>query len=172
MLRPPLAELSLALVGDRRMSALHEQFLNLPGPTDVLTFPLETDRRGRPLSGEVVVCVPEARRRARELGTDERREALLYALHGMLHLGGFDDRTPRGYRTMHATEDAILSRLGVGPVFAPARPGTLSPLDVESWTLDVGRSRPSVRTSNAQRSTSNVQRNTGTGGAARKAPTQ
>src|SRR5687767_7531261 len=41
ILRPPLLDLSIALVGDRRMAALHEQFLHVPGPTDVLTFPLE-----------------------------------------------------------------------------------------------------------------------------------
>src|SRR4051812_40993207 len=61
LLRPPLRELSLALVNDRTMSDLHQQFMNLPGPTDVLTFPLDLDRRGRAISGDVVICVPEAR---------------------------------------------------------------------------------------------------------------
>jgi probable rRNA maturation factor len=116
--RSPLAELSIALVGDRRMSELHEQFMGIPGPTDVLTFPLELDRRGRPLSGEVVICVPEARRRGTAEGTGLRREALLYALHGLLHLCGFDDRTRSDYATMHRTEDAILTTLGIGPVFS------------------------------------------------------
>lgn len=121
ILRPPLRELSVALVGDRRMSALHEQFLGIAGPTDVLTFPLEVDGRGRPLSGEVVVCVPEARRRAKEQAVAVERELLLYALHGLLHLCGYDDRTDRAFRVMHRTEDQILTRLGVGPVYAPAR---------------------------------------------------
>jgi rRNA maturation RNase YbeY len=100
------------------MSQLHLQFMNLAGPTDVLTFPLDVDRHGRAISGEVVVCVPEARRRALREGTDVRRELLLYALHGMLHLCGFDDRTESGYATMHRTEDKILTEIGVGPVFA------------------------------------------------------
>ena len=126
MLRSPLRELSLALVGDGRMSQLHHQFMGITGPTDVLTFPLDADARGRTISGEVVVCVPEARRQARARGTEARREVLLYALHGLLHLDGLDDRTAPGFRRMHATEDRILSRLGVGPVFAPAamRPTT------------------------------------------------
>src|SRR5690242_18816061 len=68
ILKSPLDELSLALVNDRTMSALHERFMHLPGPTDVLTFPLEFDTRGRVTAGEVVVCVPEARRRAKEHG--------------------------------------------------------------------------------------------------------
>jgi probable rRNA maturation factor len=121
MLQPPLADLSLALVTDRTMSALHERFMNLPGPTDVLTFPLEFDSRGRVTAGEVIVCVPEARRRAKEHGVAVRDELLLYALHGMLHLCGFDDRTARGYALMHRTEDDILTRLGIGAVFNPDR---------------------------------------------------
>jgi probable rRNA maturation factor len=118
-LKPPLREMSLALVNDARMSALHERFMNVAGPTDVLTFPLDEDSRGRVTSGEVVVCVPEARRRARELHVPVERELLLYALHGMLHLCGFDDRTDRDFARMHRTEDMILATLGVGPVFRP-----------------------------------------------------
>lgn len=115
--RPPLQQLSVALVGDARMVLLHKQFLGVSGPTDVLTFPLETDRRGRVTAGEVVVCVPEARRRARERKIGVEQELLLYALHGMLHLCGYDDTTPDAYEKMHRTEDQILTRLGVGPVF-------------------------------------------------------
>lgn len=100
------------------MAELHEQFLGIAGPTDVLTFPLEVDRRGRPLAGEVVVCVPEARRRSAAEGTGLRQEVLLYALHGLLHLCGFDDRTRSGFAAMHRTEDAILTTLGIGPVFS------------------------------------------------------
>ena len=119
ILRPPLRELSVALVSDKRMAQLHRRFLNIAGPTDVLTFPLDHDARGRPVAGEVVVCVPEARRRAGAEGVTVERELLLYALHGLLHLCGHDDRTDAAFRAMHRTEDQILTRLGVGPVFAP-----------------------------------------------------
>jgi probable rRNA maturation factor len=110
ILRPPLQELSLALVTDREMADLHQQFMNISGPTDVLTFPLESDRRGKATDGEVVICVPEARRQAKSHGVPVRDELLLYALHGLLHLSGFDDRTDRDYRKMHAAEDAILQK--------------------------------------------------------------
>jgi probable rRNA maturation factor len=120
ILKPPLTELSVALVGDKRMCDLHDRFMGIPGPTDVLTFPLDEDGRGRVTGGEVVVCLPEARRRAREHRTPLEHELLLYALHGLLHLCGYDDRTQRAYATMHRTEDEILNRLGVGPVFSPA----------------------------------------------------
>jgi hypothetical protein len=48
-LKSPLTELSIVFVGDRRMIALHDQFMNLPTTTDVLTFPIDEDARGRPL---------------------------------------------------------------------------------------------------------------------------
>jgi probable rRNA maturation factor len=91
--------------------------MGIAGPTDVLTFPMELDARGRPTGGEVVICIPEARRRCKELKTPLKHELLLYAIHGMLHLSGFDDRTDREFRRMHRMEDTILRRLGVGPVF-------------------------------------------------------
>lgn len=119
LLRTGVRELSVALVGDKRMGQLHEQFMGLTGPTDVLTFPIDEGAGGRVTSGEVVVCVPEARRQARRTGNRVEKELLLYALHGLLHLGGFDDRTDAGYQKMHRTEDQILTRLGVGAVFDP-----------------------------------------------------
>ena len=140
LLRPPLRELSLALVGDARMSALHAQFLGVAGPTDVLTFPLDVDPRGRVTSGEVVVCVPEARRRAGRDAARVERELLLYALHGLLHLCGYDDRTARGFRTMHRTEDMILTELGVGPVFHPESPP--APRRARAAAASAGRQRP------------------------------
>jgi probable rRNA maturation factor len=117
VIQPPLRELSLALVNDREMAGLHQRFMSIPGPTDVLTFPLESDPRGRPIGGEVVVCVPQARRQAKLHSVAIRDELLLYALHGLLHLSGYDDRTDRDYRKMHAAEDAILQKLGVGTIF-------------------------------------------------------
>jgi rRNA maturation RNase YbeY len=118
------SEVSIALVNDATMSALHERHLNIPGPTDVLTFELDHDSRGRCVAGEVAICVPEARRRAKETGTTVQNELILYGLHGLLHLAGFDDRTGRAYRAMHRMEDHILTQIGVGPVFEPGKSGS------------------------------------------------
>jgi probable rRNA maturation factor len=113
LLPNPLREVSIALVNDATMSDLHQEFMNLAGPTDVLTFPMDEEKQ----SGEIVICVPEARRRAKEQHTSARNELLLYAIHGMLHLCGMDDRTQRGFERMHRMEDDILTQLGIGPVF-------------------------------------------------------
>ena len=114
------AAISVVLVGDAEMSRLHARYLADPTPTDVLTFELDHDGGGNVTEGEVVVCVPEAVRRAGR-GTDAvERELLLYALHGLLHLSGFDDTTADAHARMHAAEDDLLTRIGVGPVFRPA----------------------------------------------------
>lgn len=123
LLDPALRELSVALVGLRTMADLHERFMGIDGPTDVLTFELEHDGEGRVVAGEVVVCVPYALAQARERQIPPRHEVLLYALHGILHLCGFDDRTERAFAAMHRREDEILTQLGIGRVFhrdAPA----------------------------------------------------
>lgn len=114
-------EVSIALVNDARMSELHLRFMNIPGPTDVLTFELDHDPSGRCISGEIIVCVPEARRQAERLGHDPKHELLLYALHGILHLSGYDDRNRESYRRMHRKEDRILTAIGIGAVFTRSR---------------------------------------------------
>jgi probable rRNA maturation factor len=119
MLRSPLCEVSLAIVRAPQMASLHRQFLGIDGPTDVLTFELEHDARNRVISGEIVLCSSVARTRARDLGHAPADEALLYAIHGLLHLSGFDDKTAGDFAVMHAKEDEILTRIGVGPVFRP-----------------------------------------------------
>jgi len=110
-------EVSIALVGDDHMARLHKQFLKIDGPTDVLTFELDHNEAGHCTGGEVIVCVPEAERRAADMNIDPANELLLYALHGLLHLSGFDDRTPADYEAMHQREDDILTRLQIGKLF-------------------------------------------------------
>jgi probable rRNA maturation factor len=117
--RPCLKSLSIVLTSDRAMKKLHHEFMNENTTTDVLTFPIDTTPAGDVLAGEIYVCVPEARRQAKVRGIDAQHEVLLYALHGMLHLLGYDDRTARDFHAMHAAEDEILTKLGLGPVFTP-----------------------------------------------------
>jgi probable rRNA maturation factor len=104
------------------MATLHKRFLNESGPTDVLTFELAHDARNQTTSGEIIICLTVAQKQARKRNHSVARELLLYALHGLLHLSGFDDRTPADFKVMHAREDEILTRLGVGPVFSKRSP--------------------------------------------------
>lgn len=120
-----LAELSIVLVGDAMMCRLHQRFFNDAARTDVITFPLDTDARGRAVSGELYLCVPQARRQAKLRGIPVEHELLLYAVHGILHLNGQDDLTAPGYQKMHKLEDQILGSLGIGVVFAAGLGGRL-----------------------------------------------
>ena len=86
------------LISDRRMSRLHRQFLGPTGPTDVLTFQ----------HGEIFISVETAKRHARVFGNPLMRELRLYIVHGLLHLHGFDDRTPAEVRKMQRTQERIL----------------------------------------------------------------
>lgn len=114
-------ELSIAVVGARRMRRLHQEFMGVDAPTDVLTFDLGGSADAGLIEGEVIVCSDVALRRAHRQDADHaaaRAELALYVVHGVLHLVGYDDHDPHDYAAMHAREDAILRRLGLGPVFS------------------------------------------------------
>jgi probable rRNA maturation factor len=113
----PLRDLSVAIVDEPLMRQLHKRYLNSKSSTDVLSFELDADPRGRVLAGQIVICLPVARRSARRRRLPVGRELLLYALHGLLHFGGWDDKTVAGFQAMHAKEDQLLIQLGIGPVF-------------------------------------------------------
>jgi len=111
-----IARVTVEVIDDHRMAALHERFSHVPGTTDVLTFPASGP--GEPVEVDLAVCVDEAARQSRARGHDLRQELLLYALHGVLHCMGFDDRTPDEHARMHAEEDRILQAIGLGAVYA------------------------------------------------------
>lgn len=124
IVRSPLTELSVVLVNDETIARLHADHFADPATTDVITFPLDMNARGKAITGELYLCVPMAQRQARLRGVAVRDELLLYAIHGVLHLSGHDDTTSRGYTRMHRKEDQILRLLGVGAIFArsPQKP--------------------------------------------------
>ena len=92
------------LISDRRMAALHRQFLNHRGPTDVLTFQ----------HGEIFISVETAQRHARAFRSSLARELRLYVVHSLLHLHGFDDRTQANAEEMRKTQEKILGQLAHG----------------------------------------------------------
>ncbi len=119
---------SIAVVDDGAMAALHEAHMGVAGPTDVLTFDLRdpTDSDA-PVDVDVAVNLDEATRRARERGHDAALELLLYAVHGLLHVTGHDDHDPAAAARMHQREDALLVAIGLPPVYGgDVRPSTSS----------------------------------------------
>jgi probable rRNA maturation factor len=108
--------LSVALVDDATMADLHERFLGVRKATDVLAFNLREPDSDF-LEGEIVISTETAAREGSVRGHPASHETLLYTVHGILHLLGYDDQTDREARQMHAEEDRILIALGTGPVY-------------------------------------------------------
>ena len=115
------AEVSVAVVGDTEIAQLHEKYMNIKGPTDVLTFDFAEKRRtganGRHVEGEIVVSADTAKRRAEERTHSVAAELALYVVHGTLHLLGMDDASEQQAMKMHDMEDEILATIGVGRIF-------------------------------------------------------
>lgn len=120
------AQISVALVDDDRIAQLNALHLDHEGSTDVLSFDLRdhTDADSKketgdysPVEGEIVVSLDTAAREAHKLGHSVDAELALYAVHGTLHLLGYDDRNGEDADQMHEMEDAILGSLGLGSVF-------------------------------------------------------
>ena len=112
----PLAELSILLVDEDTMSAYHEKYLGEPGPTDVLSFPMdelrppaEDDEPPAGLLGDIVLCPAVTQRQAREHGRSATAEAEYLLVHGLLHLLGYDHAEPDEKAEMFGLNDKIIA---------------------------------------------------------------
>jgi len=108
------ALLTVVVVDDRAIAELHDRWLGIPGPTDVLTFDLAADEASG-LAGDIVASGETARRVARELGWQPRHELAYYVIHGLLHLAGEDDGTPGERRRMRRRERTLMAAVGLPP---------------------------------------------------------
>jgi len=109
------AELAIVLVDEGAMEQLHVQWIDEPGPTDVLSFPMDELRPGTEeaptppgLLGDVVLCPQVAESQARTAGHTLLDELLLLTTHGILHLLGFDHAEPDEEKEMFGIQRDIL----------------------------------------------------------------
>jgi probable rRNA maturation factor len=111
----PDAELSIAVVDEDEMARLHVEWMDLPGPTDVLSFPMDEMRPGTPEEpaegtlGDIVLCPPVARRQAEAGGHSVADELCLLTTHGILHLLGHDHAEPGERAIMFALQRDLLT---------------------------------------------------------------
>ena len=111
----PDAELSIAVVDEDEMARLHVEWMDLPGPTDVLSFPMDEMRPGTPEEpaegtlGDIVLCPPVARRQAEAGGHSVADELCLLTTHGLLHLLGHDHAEPEERQIMFALQRDLLT---------------------------------------------------------------
>lgn len=111
----PGAELAIMFVGEPAMEQLHIQWMDEPGPTDVLSFPMDELRPGTEqeptpagLLGDIVICPSVAKRQAEAAGHEMMNEVLLLTTHGILHLLGFDHAQPEEEKEMFGIQKSIL----------------------------------------------------------------
>ncbi|MBQ1249518.1 MAG: rRNA maturation RNase YbeY [Selenomonadales bacterium] len=115
-----LAEVSLMFTDDETIHEMNREYRGIDRPTDVLSFALEEGEEeeiyGGPeenLLGDIIISVETATRQAEEYGHSVEREMAFLALHGMLHLLGYDHMEEEERQEMRAQEEAILASLGI-----------------------------------------------------------
>lgn len=94
-------EIGLVCVDDSVITQIHRDFMNDPTPTDVITFH----------HGEIIISAETAAREAAERRLTVEEELLRYAVHGLLHLAGYNDHEDGERKTMHARQEAIIAEV-------------------------------------------------------------
>lgn len=112
----PDADVAIVLVDEGAMEALHVQWMDEPGPTDVLSFPMDELRPGtldRPtppgLLGDIVLCPQVAETQAQAAKHSTLDELILLTTHGTLHLLGFDHAEPAEEREMFGLQRELIA---------------------------------------------------------------
>lgn len=105
-------EVSVVLTDDAGIRALNKQWRNIDKPTNVLSFPAAKDAAS-PMLGDIVVAYETLARECKAEGKDFHHHLAHLAVHGFLHLMGYDHETESEAESMERLESAILARLGV-----------------------------------------------------------
>lgn len=117
----PMVDVGIIFVDEEPMTELHIKWMDEPGPTDVLSFPMDELRPGSDLVpspegvlGDVVVCPQVAQKQAMVAGHETMNEILMLVTHGMLHLVGFDHAEPEEEKEMFALQADLLRSFYAG----------------------------------------------------------
>ncbi len=112
----PDADVAIVLVDEGAMEQLHLQWMDEPGPTDVLSFPMDELRPGTEdqptppgLLGDIVLCPQVAESQAETAGHSTMDELILLTTHGLLHLLGYDHAEPEEEREMFGLQRELIS---------------------------------------------------------------
>lgn len=119
---PEEAEVSLTLVDDRRIHALNLEYRGVDRATDVLSFALQEETDEEPelefefednMLGDIVISAEKAWEQAKEYGHSFEREIVYLAVHGTLHLLGYDHEEEQDKLEMRSQEEAVMALLGL-----------------------------------------------------------
>ena len=103
LLKIKIPEISLVFVPDSRMESLNRKYRGKNRVTDVLAFDY----------GEIIICLPQAKRQAKQLRHSLKDELTILLIHGTLHLAGYDDEIKKDYNKMVKAQDKILLKLKI-----------------------------------------------------------
>jgi len=96
-----LDEVEVSFIDDETIADVHLRFMDIPGSTDVITFD----------HGEIHISVETARQQAEEFGSDFERELMLYIIHGLLHLAGYEDASEADHLRMNDLQQGVLKKV-------------------------------------------------------------
>jgi probable rRNA maturation factor len=99
-----IKEINVVLTDDEYIRKLNKDYRGIDSPTDVLSFSMDEDK----VWGDIYISLDTARKQAEELGWDLDREIRFLAIHGMLHLIGYNDEDEEGYKKMMELTDELL----------------------------------------------------------------
>ncbi len=117
----PEADVAIVAVDEAAMEQLHIQWMDEPGPTDVLSFPMDELRPPKPgeepamgVLGDIVLCPTVAAKQAVAAGHSVEAELQLLTVHGLLHLLGYDHAEPDEEKEMFGLQDSLLAQFRSG----------------------------------------------------------
>ena len=106
-------EITLAFINDTEMEALHLKWMDLPGTTDVMSFPMDELKPNDPepgILGDIVISPVVARAQAEKAGHSFLHEVKILTAHGLLHLLGYDHQEPEAEKIMFALQEDLVRR--------------------------------------------------------------
>jgi len=113
-----VGEVTVVITTDEAVAELNQQYRDVEGPTDVLSFPAQDSTPGfitapemAAYLGDIIIALPYTRRQAANLNRSLQGELRLLAVHGVLHLLGYDHADQEDEANMWARQEAILARL-------------------------------------------------------------
>jgi probable rRNA maturation factor len=117
----PEADVAIVAVDEAAMEQLHIQWMDEPGPTDVLSFPMDELRPPKPheepamgVLGDIVLCPTVAAKQAEAAGHSVEAELQLLTVHGLLHLLGYDHAEADEEKEMFGLQDSLLAQFRSG----------------------------------------------------------
>ena len=107
---------NIIIVDNPYIHNINKEYRHIDRETDVITFALEDDKTFNPVDrvlGDVYISIDKAKSQSEEYGHSLKRELCFLAVHGMLHLLGYDHRDPIDEKVMFGLQEEILDEMGI-----------------------------------------------------------